>query len=146
MKTTNDERRTTILYLDTSDEIAVISLHRGDDAIASTRWHAGQELSKTLSQKYSHILPPSPKGYGRTGKNVGISSKDIAGICIFVGPGSFTGLRIGVSFANALAFGLGIPIYEAKEKRLIDFSNPQEVATPFYGAEPKITKPKNKTC
>lgn len=34
----------------------------------------------------------------------------IAGIEVETGPGSFTGLRVGVSVANALGFSLGIPV------------------------------------
>jgi|SRR3989338_9251129 len=37
-------------------------------------------------------------------------SKDLDGIEVETGPGSFTGLRVGVSVANALGFSLGIPV------------------------------------
>lgn len=36
--------------------------------------------------------------------------KDLEGIEVEKGPGSFTGLRVGVSVANALGFSLGIPV------------------------------------
>lgn len=131
-----------ILYLDTSDKEAVMvvyslsSLRGGKDdvaisKVAEKKWLGYRELSATLTHEYSDIL-----------KNVGISQKELAGICVFAGPGSFTGLRIGISFANALAFGLGIPIYATKEKDRLDLTNPSEIVVPEYGAEPNITKPK----
>jgi tRNA threonylcarbamoyladenosine biosynthesis protein TsaB len=40
----------------------------------------------------------------------GIEVKDLDEIKVSTGPGSFTGLRVGVSVANALAFGLGVPV------------------------------------
>ncbi|MBI2019279.1 hypothetical protein HYS95_01250 [Candidatus Daviesbacteria bacterium] len=36
--------------------------------------------------------------------------RDLEGIEVETGPGSFTGLRVGVSVANALGFALGIPV------------------------------------
>ncbi len=39
-----------------------------------------------------------------------IGIKDITEIEVATGPGSFTGLRVGVSVANALGFSLGIPV------------------------------------
>jgi len=36
--------------------------------------------------------------------------KMLTGIEVETGPGSFTGLRVGVSVANALGFALGIPV------------------------------------
>lgn len=36
--------------------------------------------------------------------------KDLDGIEVETGPGSFTGIRVGVSVANALGFSLGIPV------------------------------------
>ena len=46
--------------------------------------------------------------------------KDLTGIEVEVGPGSFTGLRVGVSVANALGFTLGIPVNGKKiEDKLV---------------------------
>jgi len=40
------------------------------------------------------------------------SIKDLSAICISSGPGSFTGLRIGVAVAKGLCYGLNIPLIE----------------------------------
>ncbi len=40
--------------------------------------------------------------------------KQLEGIEVETGPGSFTGLRVGVSVANALGFALGIPVNSKK--------------------------------
>lgn len=40
----------------------------------------------------------------------GVEFKYLTAIEVATGPGSFTGLRVGVSVANALGFGLGIPV------------------------------------
>ena len=40
--------------------------------------------------------------------------KDLKAIEVETGPGSFTGLRVGVSVANALGFSLGIPVNSKK--------------------------------
>ncbi len=39
-----------------------------------------------------------------------VSLEDLDGICIDIGPGLFTGLRVGISTAKALGFALGLPI------------------------------------
>ena len=39
-----------------------------------------------------------------------VDTSDIKGIEVETGPGSFTGLRVGVSVANALGFALNIPV------------------------------------
>ncbi len=42
--------------------------------------------------------------------NTSYQLQDLKGIEVETGPGSFTGLRVGVSVANALGFSLGIPV------------------------------------
>jgi tRNA threonylcarbamoyladenosine biosynthesis protein TsaB len=44
-------------------------------------------------------------------KEVKLSAKDISGIIVGSGPGSFTGLRIGLGVAKGLSFALNIPLY-----------------------------------
>jgi len=47
-------------------------------------------------------------------KEHSLTSEKIDEIEVNVGPGSFTGVRVGVSIANALAFALGIPVNKTK--------------------------------
>jgi tRNA threonylcarbamoyladenosine biosynthesis protein TsaB len=78
-----------------------------------------------------------------------LTVQQIQGIVIFEGPGSFTGLRIGLSVANALAYGLNAPIVatqgdewiEVGIKQLLNGAN-DGVALPEYGAPVHITNPK----
>ena len=77
------------------------------------------------------------------------SFADISGIGVFRGPGSFTGLRIGLAVLNTIAHEQRIPIVgvtgdawrEECLARLQDGDN-DEIVLPEYGAEARITKPR----
>ena len=79
----------------------------------------------------------------------GVSFADISGIGVFRGPGSFTGLRIGLVVLNTIAHEQRIPIVgvtgEAwREECLARLQNGRndEIVLPEYGAEARITKPR----
>lgn len=132
------ETKNYILYLDTSEPDATIAIYNGNNLIKEEKWQGHRELADTLSGKYQEVL-----------KNTELGQEDLKGICVFKGPGSFTGLRIGISFANGLAYGLKIPIYGTKKQNQIDLLEPEKIIVPEYGSEPKITKPataKNYQC
>jgi len=71
--------------------------------------------------------------------------KDISGIIVTKGPGSFTALRIGITTANTLVFALGVPVVgimddEKVEKGLLELKKRRKRASvvPEYGMEPNI--------
>ena len=43
-------------------------------------------------------------------KERGLALKDCSAVCVSLGPGSYTGLRVGVSTAKGLCFGSGLPL------------------------------------
>jgi len=79
----------------------------------------------------------------------------LKGIIIINGPGSFAGIRVGLSVANTLSWALNIPavgvnLSQEKDnqelvkigmKKLLKIKNKKPVM-PFYGKEPNITKSK----
>jgi tRNA threonylcarbamoyladenosine biosynthesis protein TsaB len=87
------------LAIDTSTETAGIALSSQGEIIAELNWHAGQNHTTELVPSLICILEQAK-----------ISLKDINGIIVAKGPGSFNGLRVGMSFVKGLALSLSIPI------------------------------------
>jgi tRNA threonylcarbamoyl adenosine modification protein YeaZ len=87
------------LAIDTSTTYAGIVLVEGQDIVAEYNWRCGLNHSVEMTPTLDMVL---------TRAHVEVNQLD----CIFIarGPGSFNGLRVGVSAAKGLAFSLGIPI------------------------------------
>ena len=88
-----------ILSIETSSNICGISYIEGDNCIASVDYDS--------SKKHTEVLP---EYYSRLKKVTGFKLKCIDAIAVSIGPGSFTGLRIGLGFAKGLAFSKELPI------------------------------------
>jgi tRNA threonylcarbamoyladenosine biosynthesis protein TsaB len=80
-----------------------------------------------------------------------VTMPDIAKVIVCSGPGSFTGIRVGVSMAQALGFALNIPVIAIprgkvpKDLLRLHSIKASEKMTLNYGQKPNITKAKKKT-
>lgn len=127
-----------ILAIRTDKPEAELYVYDGPKKLADIKWQAHLKLAETLNSKIEEILSKSSISYG-----------NLDGIAIFKGPGSFTGLRIGISVANALAYAQRVPVVarggEDWVKDSIEALNKgadDKVAVPEYGAAARTTKPR----
>ena len=122
-----------IILLDTSTATCRLTTVDGESS-NNFDWEAGRTLARGLlafiQEKVGDV-------------------KNISGIGIMRGPGSFTGLRIGMAVANTLADGLGIPIvgetgdsWQESALGRLSSGEDDQVILPFYGGDAHITKPK----
>ena len=72
----------------------------------------------------SAIQPATEKALS----DLGLRKEELDGVSAVVGPGSFTGIRIGVSFINAFAFALGIPRFRLTAFDLLQEASPNAPA------------------
>ena len=127
-----------ILTIRTDKPEAELYLFENKNKLNSIKWQAHRQLAETIHIKIKEILDL-----------LNISANEIQGIVCYKGPGSFTGLRIGLSVANALAYAQDIPIVARGGKDwlkqgindLLDGKN-DKIVTPQYGAPAKTTSPK----
>ena len=88
-----------ILVLRTDKPEAEVGLYDGTIQKDYKTWTAHRKLAETLHTKIRDMLA-----------SYMLDWKDISGIVVYQGPGSFTGLRIGLTVANTIAYSLGVPI------------------------------------
>lgn len=127
-----------ILTIRTDKPEAEIGLYDSDMQLGYEVWQAHRQLAETIHMKIESLL-----------KKRHMDWPDIQGIACFQGPGSFTGLRIGLTVGNALAYSLGVPIVATQDpqwletglRRLVNGETDTQ-ALPFYGADAHITPPK----
>ena len=123
-----------VFLIDTTTKNAKIGLAEDDKIIATDSWFALQELAENLTERIESLLQ-------KNGKTL----QQLEKILVHSGPGGFSSLRIGVTEANVLAFGLGIPVWgiEGEFTELADMlgksaSNAGSTVMPKYSHPPKI--------
>ena len=87
------------LAIDTSTEFASVALSTGGKTLAEITWHSGQNHSRELIPNINHLL-----------NQVNSTGAPIDAVFVAIGPGSFNGIRVGISTAKGFAFSLQIPI------------------------------------
>jgi len=87
------------LAIDTSTETASIALSSEGELVAELTWNAGRNHSAELMPNLIHLLHQAKSNL-----------RDINGLIVAKGPGSFNGLRVGMSVAKGFAFALSVPL------------------------------------
>jgi tRNA threonylcarbamoyladenosine biosynthesis protein TsaB len=128
-----------ILTIRTDRPEAELGLFDDSKQLAYKTWLAHRQLAESIHTQIKDLLTEKGKDFST-----------VQGIVVFKGPGSFTGLRIGISVANALAGSLQIPIVSAMNDdwsvtgiaKLANGLN-ESIVIPEYGSEPHVTMPKH---
>ena len=88
-----------LLAIDTSTDTASLALAQDNTVLAELTWRSKQNHTTQLLPNLNQLFTLT-----------GITAKDLTAIVVAQGPGSFNGLRVGISAAKGLAFSLEIPI------------------------------------
>ncbi len=88
-----------LLAIDTATRVASIALYASDGIVAEMTWRSRENHTVELTTQIVRVME-----LARAAKS------DLKAIGVALGPGSFTGLRVGMSVAKGLAFGAQIPL------------------------------------
>ena len=89
-----------LLGLDTATPAVTVALHDGGQPLA--------QLVTVDAHRHAELLAPA---IAKVIADAGASQRDLTGIVVGVGPGPYTGLRVGLVTARVLGAALGIPVH-----------------------------------
>lgn len=88
-----------ILSIETSTVICSVSLHDRGSLVIDKEEQAPQSAASLLTPMIDHLF-----------KESGIDKSNLEAVAVSAGPGSYTGLRIGVATAKGICYSLGLPL------------------------------------
>ena len=88
-----------IISIESATKVCSVALHREGSLLAKSEFYLDKSHSSLLTNLIDDLL-----------KYCQLQMKDLDAVAISMGPGSYTGLRIGTSVAKGLCFGLEIPL------------------------------------
>jgi tRNA threonylcarbamoyladenosine biosynthesis protein TsaB len=89
-----------LLAFDTATPLVTVALHDGDDVV----WEDVSELPLKHGEQLAPLIE-------RALRDTRLVRQDLTAIGVGVGPGPFTGLRVGLVTARTLGFVLDVPVY-----------------------------------
>lgn len=88
-----------ILCIETGTDICSVGIARDGELMSLRESDQGRDHAKQVAVFVDELL-----------RETGVKSDELDAVAVGMGPGSYTGLRIGVSFAKGLCYGLDIPL------------------------------------
>jgi tRNA threonylcarbamoyladenosine biosynthesis protein TsaB len=107
-----------VLALDTSTQMASVALYNGVSVHAETTWKSPRRHTMELAPQVTAML-----------ERLGVEAADLTGLAVALGPGSFTGLRIGLALAKGLALARAIPLVGVPTLDVTAYPVPRRRAT-----------------
>jgi tRNA threonylcarbamoyladenosine biosynthesis protein TsaB len=100
-----------VVGLDTASEIASVALVENGLLIAERAYPDHETTARvnarTAKGRHAEVILPLIASLFET---TAVSLQDVTGFAVSIGPGSFTGLRIGLSTVKGLAYSSGVPV------------------------------------
>ena len=111
-----------ILNIETSTKACSVALHKNGELIVcredvTANFSHSEKLLKFISELFSDEK---------------LSISDLDAIAVSMGPGSYTGLRIGISTAKGLCYGLDIPLISISTLKAMSFGMALEIKADLY--------------
>jgi len=97
-----------ILMIETSTEWCSVAVCKGREIIAHRHTESGRQHASLLAPFVDEVI-----------RELGIKVSDCDAVAVSEGPGSYTGLRVGVSTAKGLCFGSGKPLLSVNTLQIL---------------------------
>ncbi|MFR9649249.1 MAG: tRNA (adenosine(37)-N6)-threonylcarbamoyltransferase complex dimerization subunit type 1 TsaB [Rikenellaceae bacterium] len=111
-----------ILLIESGTEVCSVGVARDGEVIAIRESHQGRDHAGRVATFTQELL-----------SELSIKAEELDAVAVSKGPGSYTGLRIGVSFAKGLCYGLNIPLVAVGSLDSLVSVAMQEYASGRYG-------------
>jgi len=103
-----------LLALDTSTQHIGIALHDGHSILSECTWVGSRRQSVELAPEVALAL-----------RRAGTTPRALSGVAVAIGPGSFTGLRIGVALAKGLSLAHNLPLVGVPTLDILAWGQPR---------------------
>jgi tRNA threonylcarbamoyladenosine biosynthesis protein TsaB len=113
-----------LLAIDTSTNMLGIGLYGGDQVLAECVWYGEGHHTVELAPEIALVM-----------RRVGKPISSIEAIGVAIGPGSFTGLRIGLALAKGLSLARGLPTVGIPTMDILALAQPKRTEPMFVAVK-----------